>query len=173
MSPDSSAGVRHRIAIGSDRDGQPVKEKLIGLLREERHSAKDCRLRKADPAEAPDIVALVAKSVLAGEAELGIVVSDSGAVASMLANKIPGIRACHCQDTVSARHVRRSADANILCLGSRVLGDDLAAEIARVFVDSVRSADTRHDRVRRKILEAEESFEGRREALLAQAEAAN
>jgi ribose 5-phosphate isomerase B len=161
MVADSNGGGRLRIALGSDHEGEALKDKLIGHLREERHSVKDCGLHNADPAGAAEVVSLVAQVIAAGEADLGIVVSSSGAVASMAANKIPGVRSCHCQDTFSARQARRTAAADILCLGARVLGDDLAAEIADAFVGESTSDDQRHELLRRGIRELEEGFEER------------
>jgi len=161
MVADSNGGGRLRIALGSDHEGESLKDKLIGHLREERHSVKDCGLHNADPAGAAEVVSLVAQVIAAGEADLGIVVSSSGAVASMAANKIPGVRSCHCQDTFSARQSRRTAAADILCLGARVLGDDLAAEIADAFVGEATSDDQRHELLRRGIRELEEGFEVR------------
>jgi ribose 5-phosphate isomerase B len=111
-------------------------------------------------------VSLVAQVLAKGEAELGIVVSSSGAVASMAANKIPGVRSCHCQDTFSARQARRTAAADMLCLGARVLGDDLAAEIADAFVGEAPSDDERHELLRRGIRELEEGFKAHRTAAL-------
>jgi len=170
MVADSDGGGRLRIALGSDHEGESLKDKMIGHLREERHSVKDCGLHNADPASAAEVVSLVAQALAAGEADLGIVVSSSGAVASMAANKIPGIRSCHCQDTFSARQARRTAAADMLCMGARVLGDDLAAEIADAFVGETPSDDQRHELLRRGIQELEEGFETRRaETLEAQA----
>jgi len=170
MVTDSNGESRLRIALGSDHEGESLKDKLIGHLREERHGVKDCGLHHAEPAGAAEVVSLVAQALAAGEADLGIVVSSSGAVSSMAANKIPGVRSCHCQDTFSARQARRTAAADILCLGARVLGDDLAAEIADAFVGEAPSDDQRHELLRRGIQELEEGFEARRaETLQAQA----
>ena len=166
MVADSNGADRLRIALGSDHEGESLKDKLIGHLREERLSVKDCGLHNADPASAAEVVSMVAQTLAAGEADLGIVVSNSGAVASMAANKIPNVRACHCQDTFSARQARRTAAADVLCLGARVLGDDLAAEIADAFVGEAPSDDQRHELLRRGIQELEESFETRRAGML-------
>lgn len=166
MVADSDGADRLRIALGSDHEGESLKDKLIGHLREERHSVKDCGLHSADSAGAAEVVSLVAQVLAKGEADLGIVVSSSGAVASMAANKIPGVRACHCHDTFSARQARRTVAADMLCLGARVLGDDLAAEIADAFVGEAPSDDQRHELLRRGIRELEEGFEAHRTAAL-------
>jgi ribose 5-phosphate isomerase B len=139
-----------------------MKDRLIGNLREERHHVKDCGGHNVDPAGAFDVVDLVAQSILAGEADAGIVVSSSGAVASLLANKIPGVRACHCQDTYSARQARRTAAAQVLCLGAPVLGDELAADVALAFVTTAVSDDERHQAIRGRIERLEAEFDERR-----------
>ncbi len=162
MAAESDGAGRLRIALGSDHEGESLKDKLIAHLREERHSVKDCGLHNAEPATAAEVAGLVAQTLAAGEADIGIVVSSSGAVASMAANKIPGIRSCHCQDTFTARQARRTAAADMLCLGARVLGDDLAAEVADAFVGEAPSDDQRHELLRRGIHELEENFEARR-----------
>lgn len=150
-----------RVALGSDHEGLALKEKLIAHLREDRHSVKDCGGHNTEPGGAPAVTAAVAQAILAGDADVGVVVSGSGAVASMVANKLPGIRACCCQDAVSARHARRAAAADVLCLGARVLGDELAADIARAFVDEAPSDGERHVSLRRRIEQLEDDFESK------------
>ena len=159
MAADATRAGRLRIALGSDHEGEALKDKLIGHLREERYSVKDCGLHNADAAGAAEVVGLVAQLIADGDVDLGIVASSSGAVASMAANKIAGIRCCHCQDTFSARQARRTAAADMLCLGARVLGDDLAAEIADAFVGEEPSDDQRHELLRREIQALEDKFE--------------
>jgi ribose 5-phosphate isomerase B len=158
-------GGRPRIAIGADHHGQSLKDKLIGHLREERHTVKDCGGHNAEPVGGVEVVDVVAQSMASGEADVGIVISGSGAVASIVANKIPGVRACYCQDAYSARQARRIAASDILCLGARVLGDELAAEIARAFVGEQSSEDARHELLRSRIQKMEEAFDVRRAEL--------
>jgi len=155
MTVDAGSAERPRIALGSDHEGQALKERLISHLREGRHSVKDYGVHNAEPAEAPEIVALVAQAIAAGEADLGIVVATAGAVASMAANKIQNVRACHCQDPFSARQSRRTAAADILCLSVAVVGYELAAEVADAFVNEPPSDSQRHELLRRGIGELE------------------
>ena len=153
-----------RVALGADHDGHQLKDKLVAQLREERHTVKEHGVHGgslSEAADAADIVTMVASAVLSGEAELAVVVCSSGAAASIVANKIPGIRAAHCQNTVSARIARRVADANMLCLGARVLGPDLASEIVRVWLTDEFSGDERHQRLLLKVEELEDRFEVR------------
>ena len=162
---DARATRLRRVALGADHEGHQLKDKLVAELREERHTAKEHGVlggglsEAADPA---DIVSIVAQAVLMGEAELAVVVCGSGAAASILANRIPGIRAASCQDTVSARDARQIADANMLCLSARVLGPDLASEIVRVWLASEFSGNERHQRLLLKIEELEDGFDVRR-----------
>ncbi len=161
---DRTAQLR-RVALGADHEGDQLKDKLVAELGEERHTAKEHGVHGSGFGEAvdlTDIVTIVAHAVLSGEADLAIVVCGSGAAASIVANKIPGIRAAHCQNTVSARHARRIADANVLCLGARVLGPDLASEIVRAWVANEFSGDERDQRLLAKVEELEGSFDARR-----------
>ena len=168
MTNSSERGDNLRIALASDAEGHALKERLAADLREERYGVKDCgRPSDDDIAESPDATRLAAQAVLSGEADLAIVVCGSGAVASLAANKIPGVRACHCQDTFSARHGRSTAAANMLCLGARVVGHDLAAEIARAFLAEPVSERERHEQLRGKLDALEAEFADRHASLQA------
>ena len=154
-----------RVALGADHEGDQLKDKLVAELRENRYTAKEHGVHGgglSESADVADIVEIVAQALLSGEADLAVVVCSSGAAASIVANKIPGIRAAHCQNAVSARHARRIADANMLCLGARVLGPDLASDIVAAWVASEFSGDERHQRLLLKVEELEESFDVRR-----------
>ncbi len=125
-------GGRLRVVVASDHEGFRIKEKLALSLREDRHAVKDQGVHGVnDTSDFMEAVLLVVRTLLAGEADLGIVVSGSGPGASLMANKVAGMRAAYCTDTVSARQSRQ-LDANVLCLGARVVGDELATEIARM-----------------------------------------
>ena len=154
-----------RVALGADHEGDQLKDKLVAELREERHSAKDHGLHGGglgEAADIADIVTVVAQAVLSGEADLAVVVCGSGAAASIAANKIRGIRAAHCANVVSARQARSIADANMLCLGARVVGPELASEIVRTWVVNEFSGEERHRRLLLKVEEMEEVFGARR-----------
>lgn len=154
-----------RVALGGDHEGYRLKEKLVLVLREDRHTIKDHGIHNAEPCDYPDIAELVGRAVRQGEADVGVLVCSSGAGASIAANKIPGIYAAHCQDTFSARQARRSLGANVLTLGARVVGDDLAVELARAFLDAERADDDRGERLRQRIEQLEEQFEHDRQPL--------
>lgn len=163
---------RLRIAVGSDHQGYRLKERLVMSLREDRHSVKDHGVHNADPCDYPDIAELVAKALTTGEADLGLVVASSGAGAAMAANKLPGIRALHCQDTFTARQGRRTLDANMLTLGARVVGEDLALEVARAWLATEFSEDERALRLLQRIELLEQQFDGERSQLRARSESA-
>ncbi len=159
------ASTSRRVALGADHEGHQLKEKLVAELREERHAAKDHGVHGGglgEAADIADIVTIVAQALLSGDADLAVIVCGSGAAASIAANKIPGIRAAHCANAVSARQARQIADANLLCLGARVLGPELASEIVRAWVANEFSGEDRHRRLLQKIEELEEAFEARR-----------
>ena len=165
---DSRATQLRRVALSADHEGDQLKDKLVAELREERHTAKEHTVHGgglSDAAHLADIVTIVARAVLSGEADLAVVVCSSGAAANIIANKIPGIRAAHCQHAVSARQARRIADANVLCLGASVLGSDLASDIVRAWVANEFSGDERDQRLVMKVEELEDSFDARRREL--------
>lgn len=160
---------RLRIAVGGDHRGYRLKERLVMSLREDRHSVKDHGVHNNDPCDYPEITELVARAVLSGEADLGIVVASSGAGAAMAANKMPGIRALNCQDTFSARQSRRTLAANVLTMGARVIGEDLALEVARAWLATDFSDDERAVRLVQRLALLEEQFDGELDLLRARA----
>ena len=107
------------------------------------------------PSDYPDFARAVGEALLSGKAERGVLVCGSGVGASVAANKIRGIRAGLCHDTYSAHQGVEHDDINMLCLGSRVVGDELAAELMRAFLDAKFTGEERHARRLRKIAEIE------------------
>jgi ribose 5-phosphate isomerase B len=144
-----------RIAIGADHGGFELKKRILEYLNEAGHSVVDLGTDSAEPVDYPDYAKAVAEAILHGKAELGILVCGSGIGASIAANKFPGIRAALCHDTYSARQSREDDDANILCLGARVIGPALALEVIRTFLASRFSEAERHRRRLAKIAEFE------------------
>lgn len=145
-----------RIALGSDHAGFSLKEHLSSWLAEAGHAVYDLGTHSTDPVDYPDYAAAVAQAVLDGRADRGIVVCGSGAGAGIAANKLNGIRASVAHDTYTAHQMVEHDDVNILCLGSRVIGNALAEELVTVFLEARFSREERH--VRR--LEKIRSFEG-------------
>ena len=123
-----------RIAIGADHAGYPLKQHLIGLLEEGGHEVIDLGTDSEESVDYPPICAGVAKKVVDGEAERGIVLGGSGQGEQLSANKVKGVRAALCNDLYTAEFSRRHNDANVLSMGARVVGEGLADEILRVWL---------------------------------------
>jgi ribose 5-phosphate isomerase B len=135
-----------RIAVGCDHAGFPLKAEVIGCLRESGHSVEDLGTDSTEPVDYPDFARAVAQSVASGRADRGIVICGSGVGAAVAATKVPGVRACMCHDTFSARQGVEDDDMNVLSLGARVIGPALAAELVRAFVNAKFSGAERHVR---------------------------
>ena len=135
-----------RIVIGADHAGFSLKVQLIELLKEEGYSILDVGTDGPDPVDYPDYAQAVGEAVLSGEAELGMLLCGSGVGASIAANKIRGIRAALCHDVYSAHQCREHDDANVLCLGPRVIGVKLAEELVRVGPGNIDLVHRHHNR---------------------------
>jgi ribose 5-phosphate isomerase B len=133
-----------RIAIGADHAGLDMKRDLAGYLAKNGHEIMDTGAFTTAPVDYPDIAEGVAQAVRNGQADRGIVVCGSGVGAAVAACKFPGIRASVCHDTYSARQAVEHDDLNVLCLGSRVIGVELARVIADAFLAATFSGDQRH-----------------------------
>ena len=144
------------IVIGADHAGFSLKGPMIELLEQEGYSVLDVGTHGPDPVDYPDYAQAVGKAVLSGEAELGILLCGSGVGASIAANKMRGIRAALCHDVFSARQSREDDDANVLCLGPRVIGPRLAEELVRAFLAARFSQAERHRRRLEKVARLEE-----------------
>ncbi len=124
------------IAIGADQGGFELKEKIVEYLVAQAHQVSDVGIHELKSIDYPDIAESVALAVANGEAERGIVICATGLGVSMAANKVRGIRAALCTDCYMARMAREHNDAQVLCLGGRVIGVGLALEIVGVFLNS-------------------------------------
>jgi ribose 5-phosphate isomerase B len=120
-----------RIAIGSDHAGFPLKAELATFLEEEGHQVLDLGNHSSDPVDYPMYCLMVARAVVDGEADRGIVLGGSGQGEQIVANKVDGIRAALCHDLWMARMSRRHNDANVLSMGGRVVAAAYAKEIVR------------------------------------------
>jgi ribose 5-phosphate isomerase B len=123
-----------KIAIGSDHGGFELKEKIRGLLIELGHEVQDVGCYSPDPVDYPVLGREVAKSVASARCERGILVCGTGIGMSLVANRIPGVRAALCHDIFTARMSREHNDSNILCMGGRVTGPGLAEEMVKVWL---------------------------------------
>lgn len=144
-----------RVAIGFDHAGFPLKSDVVRVLGELGHAPRDFGTDGPAPVDYPDYARAVALSVASGESDRGIVVCGSGVGASVAANKVPGIRSALCHDTFSARQGVEDDDANILALGSRVIGSSLAKEVAAAFLGARYSGLERHARRLEKVNQIE------------------
>ena len=119
---------------------------------------KDLGAHVLDPGDDyPDFAGLVGRAVAAGEAQRGVLVCGSGVGACIAANKVPGVRACMCHDTYSARQGVEHDDMNVLCLGASVIGLELARELVAAFLKASFTGEERHRRRLGKVLEMERS----------------
>jgi ribose 5-phosphate isomerase B len=123
-----------RIAIGSDHAGFPLKQELIPHLKGAGHRVLDLGTDSTDPVDYPESSEAVANAVVQRRADRGILVCGSGVGASIACNKVPGARAAICHDTYSARQGVEHDDMNVLVLGARVVGPELALDLAKSFL---------------------------------------
>ncbi|MFZ1932618.1 MAG: RpiB/LacA/LacB family sugar-phosphate isomerase [Thermoguttaceae bacterium] len=147
---------RRRIGVAADHGGYDLKEYLIGKLREADCEVVDLGDRRPQPDDDyPDFVVPLARAVADGEVERGVAVCGSGVGACVAANKVPGVRACLINDVFSARQGVEDDNLNVICLGGRVLGDALAWELLKTFLDARFSGAERHQRRLAKIAKLE------------------
>ena len=125
-----------RIAIGSDHAGFTMKQDIVGLLSELGHSCEDFGCFNSNSVDYPDIARPVAEAVSQKKFDHGILICSTGIGMSIVANKVPGIRAAVCHDTFSARRAREHNDANVLCLGEWVIGQGLMHEIVTTYLSA-------------------------------------
>lgn len=150
-----------RIAIGADHAGYPLNERVIEELRAAGHELIDFGTHVGSrPDDYPDYALKVGQTIQHGEAEIGIIICGSGVGASVAANKLRGIRAALCGDTYSAHQSREHDDCNVLCLGTRVTGEELAMDIVRAFIAARFSGEERHRRRLEKVAEIEKTQRG-------------
>jgi ribose 5-phosphate isomerase B len=142
-----------RVVIGADHAGFLLKQLLISHLEDEGHLVLDVGTDSEEPVDYPDIAAAVGRAVVSGESERGIVVCGSGAGASIAANKITGIRSAVVHDNYTAHQAVEHDDMNVLAIGGRVIGLNTATEIVDTYLAAQFTAEERHSRRLRKIVE--------------------
>ena len=140
-----------RVALGADHAGFELKQQLLDFVRELGHEPHDVGTSSTDPVDYPDYAEAVGLAVLEGLVERGVLVCGSGVGASVAVNKIPRIRGGLCHDTYSARQAVEHDDANVLVLGSRVIGVELAKELVAAFLHARFTNEERHVRRLSKI----------------------
>lgn len=147
------------VFIGADHAGYSLKEELINWLHEKHHDIESLGAHVEDLSDDyPDRTLEVAQRVTSQPGSRGIVICGSGVGASVVANKVRGIRAGTCHDTYSAHQGVEHDDMNVLCLGARIIGLELAKEVVHSFLNAQFSGDERHKRRLDKIMAIEERF---------------
>ena len=147
-----------KITIGSDHAGFELKTLLIDHLQKLGHELIDVGTDTTAPVDYPDYAEKVGLSVLQGKSERGILICGSGVGASVAANKIPGVRAGLCHDGYSAHQGVEHDDINVLVLGSRVIGPELARDLCITFINACFTGEERHRRRLEKIHSIEQRY---------------
>ncbi|MEW6277736.1 MAG: ribose 5-phosphate isomerase B [Candidatus Eremiobacterota bacterium] len=147
-----------RVVIASDHGGYELKQALVPLIRELGHEVVDYGTHTPDPVDYPDFAVLVGCAVVRSPRDtVGIMIDGAGTGSAITANKIPGVRAAACYDPFTARNSREHNNANVLTLGSRVTGLELAKEVVRAWLGSAFQGE-RHARRVDKILNVERCY---------------
>lgn len=144
-----------RFALGCDHGGFPLKQRVASVIMAEGHEIVDCGTDSNCAVDYPDFARKVGETILANDADRGILICGSGVGISVAANKIPGIRAGVCHDTYSAHQGVEHDDMNVLCIGARIVGEEVATELVRAFVTAQFTHEERHVRRLNKLLEIE------------------
>jgi ribose 5-phosphate isomerase B len=147
-----------KIACAFDHAGFPLKRLVLETVAELGHEAIDLGTDSTEPVDYPDIARAGAEAVRDGRAERAVVVCGSGAGVAVAACKVPGIRAAAANDTYTAHQCIEHDDVNVLCLGARVIGPALAAEVIRAYLGAAFSGEERHVRRLGKIAAIEREF---------------
>ena len=144
-----------KVAIAVDHGGFALKGRLLQMLQETDHEVLDLGTHSEEPVDYPDYARALGRAVLDGRAGRGVLICGSGAGAAIAANKMRGIRAALAHDTYTAHQMVEHDDVNVCCLGARVIGAELAAEIVAVFLSARFTGEERHVRRLNKIAEIE------------------
>jgi len=147
-----------KIVIGSDHAGFELKEELKKQVESLGHEVTDVGTHSTASCDYPDFAAAVGEAVAAGQAERGIVLCGSGVGAGIVANKVRGIRAGICHDTYSAHQGVEHDDMNVLVVGARIIGSEVAKEIVRSFLGARFTDEERHRRRLGKLLAVESRY---------------
>jgi ribose 5-phosphate isomerase B len=147
-----------RIVIGADHAGFELKKSLAVYLLEHGHEVIDKGTDSTEAVDYPDFAEAVGKALIDGQGERAVLICGSGVGASVSANKIPGIRAAVCHDSYSARQGVEHDDMNVLVLGARIIGIELAREVVTHFLAAKFSDEERHHRRVEKIKALERRY---------------
>jgi ribose 5-phosphate isomerase B len=150
-----------RIAVGNDHRGFEVKQRVVTLVRQYGHEPIDLGTPGRDSCDYPDFAFEVARAVSEGRVDRGILICGTGIGMCIAANKVAGVRAALCHDSITAEMSRRHNDANILCLSADLLGDELIDRMVRIWLETEFEG-ARHARRVEKILRFEQEQAARR-----------
>ncbi len=144
-----------KVACGFDHAGVSLRDALFAVIESDGHEVLDYGTDTTVPIDYPEKALVVGRAVVSGEAERGLIVCGSGAGVSIAASKIRGVRAATVHDTYTAHQAVEHDNMNVLCLGGRVIGSELAAEVVRAFLGASFSGEERHVRRLSKVAEIE------------------
>ncbi len=147
-----------KVAVASDHAGFPLKARIIEELHRMGHETADLGTDSTDPVDYPDYSKAAAEAVMSGRAQRAILLCGSGAGACVAANKFKGIRAATCHDPFSAHQAVEDDDVNVMCLGARIIGPELAVDLVRQYMAAKFSGADRHKRRLEKIAGFENQF---------------
>lgn len=147
-----------KIAVASDHAGFDLKQQLLQHIASLGHEVEDAGTCSTEPVDYPDFAEALARRVVGGTSERGVLICGSGVGASVAANKIPGIRAGICHDTYSAHQGVEHDDMNVLVLGSRIIGSALAKELVEHFLGAKFTNEERHVRRLAKVRAIEQRY---------------
>ena len=139
------------IAVATDHGGFGLKQRVLDVVRECGHEPLDLGTYSTDPVDYPDFARAIGEAIQQGRAARGVLMCGSGVGASVAANKMIGIRAGLCHDTYSAHQGVEHDNMNVLCLGARVIGPELMADLVRAYLGANFSGEERHVRRLRKV----------------------
>lgn len=152
-----------KIAVACDHGGFPLKETILASVRAAGHDPIDLGTNSPDPVDFPDFTEKLGRAIQTGEAERGILVCGSGVGACIAANKMKGVWAAICHDTYSAAQGVEHDNMNVLCLGGRVIGPELAASLVKAFLGArYLGNDPGGERLARRVEKIQKIEDGRR-----------
>ena len=152
-----------KVAVACDHAGFPLKDTVMDAIRKAGHEVIDLGTNSTAPVDYPDIAEKLGRAIQRGEADRGVVICGSGVGAAVAANKMVGVRAGLCHDTYSARQCVEHDDVNVLSLGGRVIGPEVAVEVVHAFLAAKFTGEERHVRRLNKILAIERSEASRKQ----------
>ncbi|MGH9223300.1 MAG: RpiB/LacA/LacB family sugar-phosphate isomerase [Acidimicrobiales bacterium] len=141
------------VAVAADHAGLPLRATVADAVEAAGHTPVLMGPDSGEPVDYPDVAVIVAEAVTSGRTERGVIVCGSGAGVTVAANKLRGIRAALAHDTYTAHQMVEHDDVNVLTLGARVIGPELAAEVVRAYCGAVFSGEERHARRLAKVRE--------------------